>query len=124
MQVISQKRARVTGATMLLAAGLFLLPVTAGHVGHVGQMGYASAWAGDQGGGHDQVRGNSANSATNANGGNSGYTNYSAPDPRQSNGGQTAVPCQTCRLGANGTGYEPQYVMPCRTQWCGGGSSK
>jgi hypothetical protein len=121
MQVISHKRARVTGMTMLLAAGLFLLPVT---TGHVDQMGYASAWAGDQGGGHDQVRGNSGNSANNSNSGNSGYTNYSAaPDPQRPNGPETATPCQTCRLGANGTGYEPQYVMPCHAQWCGGASS-
>src|SRR5258708_1384174 len=116
MQVISHKRARVAGTTILLAAGLFLLPVT---TGHVDRMGYARAWAGDQGGGHDQVRTNSAN---NSNSGNSGYTNSSAPDPRQPNGPETAAPCQTCRLGANGTGYEPQYVMPCLTQWCGGAS--
>jgi hypothetical protein len=102
---------------MLLAAGLFLLPVTTGHVDHIG---YASAWAGDQGGGHDQVR---ANTANNSNSGNSGYTNYSAPDPQQPNGPGTVTPCQTCRLGANGTGYEPQYVMPCHAQWCGGASS-
>ena len=66
MYAISNERARRARLAIVLAAGFFFLPVTAGHVG---QIGYASAWAGDQGGGHDQVRGTQS------------YTNYSASAP-------------------------------------------
>src|SRR5258708_33836496 len=52
MYPISNERARRARLAIVLAAGFFFLPVTAGHVG---QVGYASAWAGDQGGGHDKV---------------------------------------------------------------------
>ena len=86
MYAISNERARRARLAIVLAAGFFFLPVTAGHVG---QIGYASAWAGDQGGGHDQVRGTQ------------GYTGYSpsAPVP--------ATPCQSCMTGAMGSGYVP-----------------
>ncbi len=86
MYAISNERARRARLAIVLAAGFFFLPVTAGHVG---QIGYASAWAGDQGGGHDQVRGTQS------------YTNYSAPAPVPD------TPCQSCMTGAMGSGYVP-----------------
>ncbi len=105
MKAISHKHARVTGLAIILAAGFFLLPVTASHVHRIG---YASAWAGegDRGGLKDQVRGNNGYE----------YHSYSASDPSPS----TPMPCQSCRMGATGTGYEPQYVAPCHAKWCGG----
>ena len=87
MHAISHKRARLTGLAIALAAGFFFLPVTAGHLDRIG---YATAWAGDQGGGHDRA------------GGNEGYTNYSTTQP-------TPIPatrCQTCRTGES-SGYTP-----------------
>jgi hypothetical protein len=89
MHAISYKRPRLTGLAIALAAGFFFLPVTAGHLDRIG---YASAWAGDQGGGHDRVSGYE------------GYTDYSASHP-------TPVPvpatrCQTCRTGES-SGYTP-----------------
>ena len=66
MYAFSSERARCAGLAIVLAAGFFFLPVTAGHVG---QIGYASAWAGDQGGGHDKVPQTQS------------YTGYSAPAP-------------------------------------------
>ncbi len=107
MQVISRKDARVTGLAILLAAGFFLLPVTASHVDRIG---YASAWAGDHGGDH----GGGIKDQMPASPGNNGYTSYSPDAP------QTVVPCQSCRMGATGSGYEPQYVAPCHANWCGG----
>ena len=88
MYAISNERARRARLAIVLAAGFFLLPVTAGHVG---QIGYASAWAGDQGGGHDQVRGTQS------------YTNYSASAPAP----VPDTPCQSCLTGAMGSGYVP-----------------
>jgi len=119
MRLNSRKRTRLTGFAMLLAAGFFLLPVTADHI-H--RLGYATAWAGDQDCGVPQGYG-TTNPFT-ANRSTCGFasrsdvsTSYSALDTRQSG---TIVPCQSCRMGANGTGYEPQYVAPCHGQWCGG----
>jgi hypothetical protein len=86
MYAISNERTRRARLAIVLAAGFFFLPVTAGHVG---QIGYASAWAGDQGGGHDQVRGAQS------------YTNYSAPAPVPD------TPCESCMTGAMGSGYVP-----------------
>ena len=88
MYAISNERARRARLAIVLAAGFFFLPVTAGHVG---QIGYASAWAGDQGGGHDQVRGTQS------------YTNYSASAPAP----VPDTPCQSCMTGAMGSGYVP-----------------
>jgi hypothetical protein len=88
MYAISNERVRRARLAILLAAGFFFLPVTAGHVG---QIGYASAWAGDQGGGHDQVRGTQS------------YTDYSASAPAP----VPATPCQSCLTGAMGSGYVP-----------------
>jgi hypothetical protein len=84
MYAISNERARRARLAIVLAAGFFFLPVTAGHLG---QIGYASAWAGDQGGGHDQVRGTQS------------YTGYSASAPLPE------TPCQSCLTGAMGSGY-------------------
>ena len=55
MHAISHKQARLTGLAIALAAGFFFLPVTSGHLDRIG---YATAWAGDQGGAHDRVGGN------------------------------------------------------------------
>ena len=88
MYAISNERARRARLAIVPAAGFFLLPVTAGHVG---QIGYASAWAGDQGGGHDQVRGTQS------------YANYSASAPAP----VPDTPCQSCTTGAMGSGYVP-----------------
>jgi hypothetical protein len=87
MHAISRKQTRLTGLAIVLAAGFFFLPVTAGHLDRIG---YAAAWAGDQGGGHDRV------------GGNEGYTNYSATQPTP----LPATRCQSCRTGES-SGYTP-----------------
>ena len=52
MHTTFRKQTRLTGLAIVLAAGFFFLPATAGRVD---LMGYPSAWAGDQGGGHDHV---------------------------------------------------------------------
>ena len=78
---------RLTRLAIALAVGFFFLPVTSGHIG---QIGYASAWAADQGGGHDRVSVNS------------GYTSYSASQPSQ----PPDTPCQSCLTGV-GSGYTP-----------------
>ena len=87
MHAISRKQTRLTGLAIVLAAGFFFLPVTAGHLDRIG---YAAAWAGDQGGGHDRA------------GGNEGYTNYSATQPTP----LPATRCQSCRTGES-SGYTP-----------------
>jgi hypothetical protein len=81
------QKPRLTRLAIVLAVGFFFLPVTSGHIG---QMGYASAWAGDQGGGHDRVSVNQ------------GYTSYSASQPSQ----PPDTPCQSCLTGV-GSGYTP-----------------
>jgi hypothetical protein len=106
MQIISHKQARMTGLAILLAAGFFMLPVA---TGQVQRLGYASAWAGEQGGDHggglkDLVPGNN------------GYTSYSAPDPSPST--LTSVPCESCKF--TGSGFDPRYAPKCHAQWCGG----
>jgi hypothetical protein len=81
MKAISHAKARYAPLMPVLAALFFLLPVT--------------AWAGDQGGGHDHV-GNSRQD----------YTNYDAapaPPPTQ--------PCESCLNGAMGSGYVPPVPL-------------
>jgi len=124
MYAISNERARRARLAIVLAAGFFFLPVMAGHVG---QIGYASAWAGDQGGGHDKVpeaqiyTGYSASaplpetrcdSCMNGAMGSGyvppvqqPYTNYSASDSAP----PTPAPCQSCMNGAMGTGFTPPF---------------
>jgi hypothetical protein len=87
MHAISPKQTRLTGLAIALAAGFFFLPVTAGHLDRIG---YATAWAGDQGGARDKVSGNE------------GYTNYSATQPTP----LPTVRCQSCRTGES-SGYTP-----------------
>jgi len=87
MYAISNEKARLARLAIVLAVGFFFLPVTAGHVD---QIGYANAWAGDQGGGHDRVNGNQ------------GYTSYSASQPPPASG----TPCQSCLTGVS-SGYTP-----------------
>jgi hypothetical protein len=87
MPAISHKQVRLTGLAVALAAGFFFLPVTAGHLDRIG---YATAWANDQGGGHDQVSGTE------------GYTNYSATQSTP----LPATRCQSCRTGES-SGYTP-----------------
>ena len=87
MDTTFRKQTRLTGLAIVLAAGFFFLPATAGRVD---LMGYPSAWAGDQGGGYDRV------------GSSQEYTNYDA--------GPTPPPVQTCASclnGAMGSGYVP-----------------
>ena len=117
MQVICHKYARLTGLVILLAAGFALLPVT---VDRAHRVSYANAWAADQSCGVPQGYGTSnpftANRSTCGFGSsNDEYTDYSAANPRQT---ETVAPCLSCRMGASGTGYEPQYVAPCHGQWC------
>ena len=124
MYAISSERARHAGLAIVLAAGFFFLPVTAGHVG---QIGYASAWAGNQGGGHDKVPRDPKLYGIFGTGAGAGdalqflhewamgsgyvppvqqpYTNYSAPDSPPA----TATPCQSCLNGAIGTGFTPPF---------------
>jgi hypothetical protein len=87
MHTTFHKQTRLTALAIAVAAGFFFLPATAGRVE---LMGYPSAWAGDQGGGHDHV------------GGGQEYTNYDAgPTP------PAAQPCGSCLNGAMGSGYVP-----------------
>jgi hypothetical protein len=124
MYAISNERARRARLAIVLAAGFFFLPVTDGHVG---QIGYASAWAGDQGGGHDHVRGTQTYTNYSASAPapvpdtpcescttgrwaagmcrrSTDYTNYSAPDDPPA-----MAPCQSCMNGAMGSGYTPPF---------------
>jgi hypothetical protein len=79
MQILSDKGARVAGITAVAAAFLVLS--------------YASALAGDQGGGvKDQV------------GANYGYTSYSAE-------GAPSTPCQSCYDGAGPSGHPEQGAL-------------
>ena len=73
MYAISSETARHARLAIVLVAGFLFLPVT---TGHIGQIGYASAWAGDQGGGHDKVPETQS------------YTGYSASEP------VPATPCE------------------------------
>src|SRR5215475_11787666 len=121
MQIIFQKRARGAGLAMLLAGLFFLLPAAPGPV--TGLVGSASAWAaGDQDCGVPQGYGTTnpftANRSTCGLSSMDTYAGYSAQDRGQSG---TLAPCESCRMGASGTGYEPQYVAPCQGQWCANG---
>src|SRR5689334_4038135 len=81
MYAMSHAKARHARLMPVLAAMLFLLPVT--------------AWAGDQGGGHDHV-GTSAQT----------YTNYDAAPPAPA-----TQPCESCLTGAMGSGYVPAVPL-------------
>ncbi len=87
MHAISRNQTRLTGLAIALAAGFFFLPVTANHPDRIG---YATAWANDQGGSHDRVSGTE------------GYTNYSATQSTP----LPATRCQSCRTGES-SGYTP-----------------
>jgi hypothetical protein len=91
MYAISSETARHARLAIVLVAGFLFLPVT---TGHIGQIGYASAWAGDQGGGHDKVPETQS------------YTGYSASEP------VPATPCESCLNGAMGSGYVPPVQQP------------
>jgi hypothetical protein len=81
MYAMSHAKARHARLMPVLAALIFLLPGT--------------AWAGDQGGGHDKVQT-----------GPQDYSNYDAAPPPSA-----SQPCESCLNGAMGSGYVPPVPL-------------
>ncbi len=81
MYAMSHAKARHARLMPVLAALIFLLPGT--------------AWAGDQGGGHDKVQT-----------GPQDYSNYDAAPPPSA-----SQPCESCQNGAMGSGYVPPVPL-------------